>query len=58
MQHRPSQSVAGKFAERIKRWFQRPRPELPEDPYAIVTAPKKPRPPGRSAAAVAELPEH
>jgi hypothetical protein len=52
-----SQSVAGKFAERVKRWFQRPRPELPEDPYAMVTAPKKPRLPGRSAAAVAEIPE-
>ncbi|HEX4604976.1 MAG TPA: hypothetical protein VH724_13340 [Candidatus Angelobacter sp.] len=32
-------------------------PEPPADPYAYVTAPKKPRPSNRSAAAVAELPE-
>ncbi|HEX7285851.1 MAG TPA: hypothetical protein VF532_06685 [Candidatus Angelobacter sp.] len=30
---------------------------LPGDPYAYVTAPKKPRTPNRSAAAVMELPE-
>ena len=42
--------------ERIKRLFRR-RPDVPEDPYAYVTAPKKPRPPGRSAAAVAEKPD-
>lgn len=29
----------------------------PVDPYACVTAPKKPRPSNRSGAAVAELPE-
>ena len=40
----------------IKRFFKR-KPEAPEDPYAYVTAPKKPRPPHRSAAAVADRPE-
>jgi len=33
------------------------RKEPPADPYAYVTAPKKPRPPYRSSAAVAELDE-
>ena len=33
------------------------KPEPPEDPYSYVTAPKKPRPPHLSAAAVAELPD-
>lgn len=41
---------------RIKRFFRR-EPDAPEDPYAYVTAPKKPRPPYRSAAAVADRPE-
>jgi len=38
----------------LKRFFRR-EPDLPDDPYASVRAPKKPRPAGRSAAAVAEL---
>jgi hypothetical protein len=43
--------------EKIKCLFRR-EPRLPEeDPYAYVTAPKKPRPPYRSAAAVADRPE-
>jgi hypothetical protein len=41
--------------EAIRRLFRWNRP-LPEDPYAYVTAPKKPRLPGRGAA-VAEEPE-
>jgi hypothetical protein len=41
---------------RIKRFFKR-KPDTPEDPYAYVMAPKKPRPPYRTAAAVADLPE-
>jgi len=41
---------------RVKRWFRR-KPESPEDPYAYVTAPKKPRPPYLRASAVAELPD-
>jgi len=43
--------------EKAVRLFKR-EPRLPEeDPYAYVTAPKKPRPPYRSAAAVADRPE-
>jgi hypothetical protein len=41
---------------RLKRWITG-KPEPPEDPYAYVTAPKKPRPPYRSAAAVADRPD-
>lgn len=42
---------------RIKRLFTG-NPNLPEDdPYAYVTAPTKPRPPHRSAAAVADPPD-
>jgi len=40
----------------VKRFFKR-KSEAPEDPYAYVTAPKKPRPPYRTAAAVADRPE-
>jgi hypothetical protein len=40
--------------ERIKRLFRR-EPESPDDPYAFVGAPKKPRPPHRSASAAAPL---
>lgn len=42
--------------EGIKKLFRKD-PEPPVDPYAYVTAPKKPRPSSRSAAAVLELPE-
>jgi hypothetical protein len=47
------------FRRLIGRLRQRARkePEPPVDPYAYVTAPKKPRPLNRSGAAVAELPE-
>ena len=41
---------------RIRRFFKK-EPDLPEDPYAYVTAPKKPRTPHLSAAAVADRPE-
>ena len=40
------------FGRKMRR-----EPEAPQDPYAYVTAPKKPRPSNRSSAAVAELPE-
>jgi hypothetical protein len=40
----------------LKRLLKRERPDLPDDPYAMVTAPKKPRPPHRSTA-VADEPE-
>ena len=32
------------WLNRVKRFFK-PEPEAPEDPYAYVTAPKKPGPP-------------
>ena len=40
---------------RIKRRILRREPDLPEDPYAYVGAPKKPRPPLRSASAAEPL---
>ena len=44
-------------AAKFKRLFKK-EPRLPEeDPCAYVTALKKPRPPYRSAAAVADEPE-
>ena len=44
-------------AEKLKRLFKKD-PRLPEeDPYAYITAPKKPRPPYRRAAAIADEPE-
>ena len=49
------QSPIRKAIEKLKRLFRRrPEPETPEDPYAYVTAPRKPRPSSRSAAAVAD----
>lgn len=50
------QSRIRALLERIRKLFGKD-PELPGDPYAYVTAPKKPRPSNRSAAAVLELPE-
>jgi hypothetical protein len=38
----------------IKRFLKRD-PETPEDPYAFVGAPKRPRPPYRRAAAAEPL---
>lgn len=49
-----------KLFRRLSGWLRQRRrkePEPPVDPYAYVTAPKKPRPSNRSGAAVAELPE-
>jgi len=43
-----------KAIDAVRRWFQKESPEHPDDPYALVGAPKKPRPPLRSSAAVAE----
>lgn len=46
--------------EKIMRkldWFRRRKPKSPDDPHAYVTAPKKPRLPHLSSAAVAELPD-
>jgi hypothetical protein len=49
-----------KLFRRLTGWLRpsvRKEPEPPVDPYAYVTAPKRPRPSDRSGAAVAELPE-
>jgi alkanesulfonate monooxygenase SsuD/methylene tetrahydromethanopterin reductase-like flavin-dependent oxidoreductase (luciferase family) len=40
--------------DRIRRLFRR-EPDSPDDPYALVGAPKKPRPPYRRAAAAEPL---
>jgi hypothetical protein len=40
--------------ERIRRFFRR-EPEHPDDPYALVGAPKKPRLPQRRASAAQPL---
>jgi hypothetical protein len=53
---RSDKSRMRNWLESVGRFFRR-EPDAPEDPYAYVTAPKKPRPPYRSAAAVADLPE-
>lgn len=42
------------WLRRLKRIFRR-EPDLPDDPYAYVGAPKKPRPPLRSASAAEPL---
>jgi len=42
------------LVRRIKGFLRKPEPE-PEDPYAYVGAPKKPRPPQRGAAAAEPL---
>jgi hypothetical protein len=50
-----------KLFRRLTGWLRRHARKEPDpppvDPYAYVTAPKKPRPSNRSGAAVAELPE-
>ncbi|HKW17638.1 MAG TPA: hypothetical protein VJO35_09040 [Terriglobales bacterium] len=53
---RKKQNFIEKVYRKLRHFLKR-EPEIPEDPYAYVTAPKKPRLPGRSAAAVAEVPE-
>ncbi len=45
-----------KTKQALRRWLRKDR-GLPDDPYAWVGAPKKPRPPHRSASAVVEEPE-
>jgi len=42
------------LVRRFLRYLRNPEPE-PEDPYAYVGAPKKPRPPLRSSAAAEPL---
>ena len=54
MAYRPVQRRIRDTWTALKRWFQRAEPEAPEDPYAYVGAPKRPRTPRRSSAAKAE----
>jgi hypothetical protein len=49
-------AVEKAIAEFIRR-RRKGEPEQPQDPYANVTAPKKPRPHQVSAAAVLDLPD-
>jgi hypothetical protein len=49
-------NLLSKALNRVLRLFGRKLPPE-DDPYSYVMAPKKPRPPYRSAAAVAEPPE-
>ena len=56
MPYRSLRKSLGSAWRKVKRIFEREEPGWPEDPYAYVTAPKKPRLPQRSAA-VAEEPE-
>jgi hypothetical protein len=53
---RSQNSRIREWLDRVMRFFWR-KPDAPEDPNAYVTAPRKPRPPYRSAAAVADRPE-
>jgi hypothetical protein len=54
MRHRNLHRRVRDAMDRIKRLFRR-EPESPDDPYALVGAPKKPRPPHRSASAAVRL---
>ncbi|HTS31476.1 MAG TPA: hypothetical protein VMH81_36645 [Bryobacteraceae bacterium] len=50
----PMQGRIRQLMDRVKRLLKRD-PEPPEDPYALVGAPKKPRLPQRRASAAAPL---
>ena len=54
MDRRPGRDRLSKFWSQLKRFLKR-EPEPPEDPFAFVGAPKKPRPPRRSAAVAEPL---
>ena len=54
MNRTPKHGKLRQLLEKVKR-FLKGEPESPDDPYAMVGAPKKPRLPGRSAAASAPL---
>jgi len=45
--------MLGEILRQIRRLFRNDTPQ-PEDPYAYVTAPKKPNPPERGAAIAVE----
>jgi len=52
--HRYQREPLRDLLKRIKRFLKR-EPESPDDPYALVGAPKKPRTPSHSAAAAEPL---
>lgn len=54
MNSTPKHGRLRKLVEKVKRFLKR-EPEPPDDPYALVGAPKKPRLPRRSAAAAEPL---
>jgi alkanesulfonate monooxygenase SsuD/methylene tetrahydromethanopterin reductase-like flavin-dependent oxidoreductase (luciferase family) len=56
MEHRSLRERMRRAVASLKRLLKREGPEPPDDLYAMVTAPTKPRPPHRSAA-VADEPE-
>jgi hypothetical protein len=59
MKRRTRQELEQMVRDYLDRLLRRKgEPQEPEDPYSYVTAPKKPKPSSRSAAAVAEPPEH
>jgi hypothetical protein len=51
-----NRSAIGELLRRLRQWISG-KPDRPDDPYSYVTAPRKPRPPHFSAAAVADRPE-
>jgi hypothetical protein len=53
MRHYSEPGRLRRLLQRIKRFLTKSEP--PEDPYAYVGAPKKPRPPHRSDAAAEPL---
>jgi hypothetical protein len=56
MKFQPPRYRLNELLRRLRRFSKRePEPGSPDDPYAMVGAPKKPRPPHRSAAAAEPL---
>jgi hypothetical protein len=51
---KPKRPVHRLLIDRIRRWIKRREPEHPDDPYALVGAPRNPRPPLRTLAAKAK----
>jgi hypothetical protein len=54
MKERSARRRTYELLKKIRRFLKR-EPDPPDDPYAYVGAPKKPRPPHRSAAAAERL---
>jgi hypothetical protein len=49
---RSKATLLEKVRTAVRRFKSKREPEHPDDPYALVGAPRKPRPPLRGAAAV------